>query len=129
MDGIVSSVCQIEGDFLIYKWKNVIDAHKSCLLGDGSFGYPGQMLKWMDLRVSPILYTYFLSDCAEIDGLDSFSSLPESAVLIYKWKNVMDAHRSSLLGNGSFGHPVQMLKWMDLRVPPILYTLFDQCDI
>ena len=28
----------------------------------------------------------------------------------------MDAHRSRLLGDGSFGHPGQMLKWMDLRV-------------
>ena len=41
----------------------------------------------------------------------------------------MGAHRSSLLGNGSFGHPGQLLKWMDLIVSPILYTLFDQCDI
>ena len=59
-------------------------------------GHPGQMLKWMDLRVSPrssrtqytgsevspILYTLFdqcdiknLSDCTEIDGWDSSSSL------------------------------------------------------
>ena len=59
MDGIVSSICRIEGGFLIYKWKNVMDAHRSCLLGDGSFGHPGQMLKWIDLRVSPILYTLF----------------------------------------------------------------------
>ena len=41
----------------------------------------------------------------------------------------MDAHRSCLLGDGSFEHPGQMLKWMDLRVSPILNTLFDQCDI
>ena len=53
----------------------------------------------------------------------------ESAFLISEWKNVMGAHRSSLLGEGSFGLPGQMLKWMDLRVSPILYTLFDQCDI
>ena len=59
MDGIVSPVCQNEGGFLIYEWKNVIDAHNSRLLGDGSFGRPGQMLKWMDLRVSPILRTMF----------------------------------------------------------------------
>ena len=59
MDGIVSLVCQIEGGFLIYKFKNVIGAHGSLLLGDGSFGHPGQLLKWMDLRVSPILYTLF----------------------------------------------------------------------
>ena len=45
MDGIVSPVCQIEGGFLIYEWKNVMDAHRSRLLGDGSFGHPGQMLK------------------------------------------------------------------------------------
>ena len=53
----------------------------------------------------------------------------ESAFLIYEWKNVMGAHRSSLLGYGSFGHPGQMFEWMDFRVSPILYTLFDQCDI
>ena len=53
----------------------------------------------------------------------------ESAFLIYEWKNDMGAHRSSLLEDGLFGHPGQMLKWMDLRVSPILYTLFDQCDI
>ena len=41
----------------------------------------------------------------------------------------MDAHRSSLIIDGSFGLPGQLLKWMDLRVSPILYTLFDQCDI
>ena len=33
-----------------------MDAHRSCLLVDGSFG---QLLKWMDLRVSTILYTSF----------------------------------------------------------------------
>ena len=55
MDGVVSPVCQIEGGFLI----NVRDAHRSRLLGDGSFGHPGQMLKWMDLTVSPILLTLF----------------------------------------------------------------------
>ena len=54
MDGIVSPVCQIEGVFLIYKLKNVMDGHRSRLLGDGSFWHPGQMLKWMDLRVSTI---------------------------------------------------------------------------
>ena len=59
MDRIVFLVCQIEGSFLIYKWKNVMGAHRSSLLGDGSFGHPGQMLKWMDLRVSPISYTLF----------------------------------------------------------------------
>ena len=58
MDEIVSLVCQIEGGFLIFKWKNFIDAHGSRLLGD-SVGHPGQLLKWMDLRVSPILYTLF----------------------------------------------------------------------
>ena len=34
-----------------------MDADGSLLLGDGSFGHPGQLLKWMDLRVSPILRT------------------------------------------------------------------------
>ena len=41
----------------------------------------------------------------------------------------MDTHRSRLLGDGSFGHQGQILKWMDLRVSLILYTLFDQHDI
>ena len=39
------------------------------------------------------------------------------------------AFRSRLLGDDSFGHPGQMLKWTDLRVSPVLYKLFDQCDI
>ena len=59
MDVIVSSVCQIESAFLIYEWKNVMGAHGSRLIGNGSFEHPGQMLKWIDLRVSPILYTLF----------------------------------------------------------------------
>ena len=59
MNGIVSLDCQFEGGFLIYEWKNVMNAHRSRLLEDGSFGDPGQMLKWMDLRVSPIFYTLF----------------------------------------------------------------------
>ena len=36
-------------------------AHGSRLLGDGSFGHPGQLLKWVDLRVSPILYALLIS--------------------------------------------------------------------
>ena len=60
MGGIVSPVCQIESGFLIYEWKNVMGAHGSRLIGDGSFGHPGQLLKWMDLGVSPILYTLFV---------------------------------------------------------------------
>ena len=59
MDGIISQVCQIEGSFLIYEWKNVMGAHGSRLLGDGSFWHPGQILKWMNLRVSLILNTLF----------------------------------------------------------------------
>ena len=59
MGGIFSPVSQIEGGFLIDEWKNVMDAHRSLLLGDGSFGHPGQLLKWMDLRVSPILHILF----------------------------------------------------------------------
>ena len=59
MDVIVSPVCQIEGGFLIYEWKNVLDAQGSCLLGGGSFGHEVQLLKWMDLRVSTIIYTLF----------------------------------------------------------------------
>ena len=53
----------------------------------------------------------------------------EGGFLINEWKNVMDAHRSRLLGNGYFGHPGQLLKWVDLRVSPILHILFEQCDI
>ena len=41
----------------------------------------------------------------------------------------MDAHGSRLLRDGSFVHPGLLLKWMELRVSPILYTLFDQCDV
>ena len=59
MGGIVSPVCQIEGGFLIFEWNNVMDAHMSRLLGDGPFRHPGEMLKWMDLRVFPILHTLF----------------------------------------------------------------------
>ena len=55
MDGVESPVCQIEGGFLI----NVMDAIRSRLRGDGSFGHPGQMLKWMDLTDSLILLTLF----------------------------------------------------------------------
>ena len=58
-DGIVPPVCHFEGGFLINELKNVMNAHGSRLLGDGSFGHPGKLLKWMDLRVSPILYTLF----------------------------------------------------------------------
>ena len=39
----------------------VMDTHESRVLGDDSFGHPGQLLKWMDLRVSPILYTLLIS--------------------------------------------------------------------
>ena len=56
MDWIVSLVCQIEGGFLIYEGENVMNAHRDRLLEDGSFGDLGQLLRWMDLRVSPILY-------------------------------------------------------------------------
>ena len=59
MDGIVSPVCQIEGGFSYLRMENVMDAHRSRFLGDGSFGHPGQMLKLMHLTVSTILYTLF----------------------------------------------------------------------
>ena len=59
MGGIVSPVSQFVGGFLINEWKNVMDAHMSCLLGDGPFGHPGKLFKWMDLRDSPILHTLF----------------------------------------------------------------------
>ena len=63
-----------------------MDTHGGRLLGDASFEHPVQMLKWMDLRVSPIVYTLFdkcvifisnLCECTEIDGWYSFSSLPD----------------------------------------------------
>ena len=64
-----------------------------------------------------------------IDGIVSLVGQIEGSFLIYEWKNVMDAHGCRLLGDGPFGHPRQLLKWIDLRVSPILYTMFDQCDI
>ena len=64
-----------------------------------------------------------------MDGMVSQVCLIEGGLLIYERKKVMDAHRSHLLRDGSFGQPEQVLKWMDLRVSPILYTVFDQCDI
>ena len=62
MDGIVSPVCLVGGRFSFLQIKNVMDAHEGRLLGDGSFEHPGQMFKWMDLRVSPIVYT-LLDQC------------------------------------------------------------------
>ena len=41
---------------------------------------------------------------------------------------VMDAHKSRLLGDGYYTLGTQE-KWMDLRISPILRTLFDRCDI
>ena len=35
-------VCQIEDSFFIYEWKNVMEARRSRLLGDGSFGHRGK---------------------------------------------------------------------------------------
>ena len=116
MNRIVSLVCQIEGGFLINELKNAMDAHGSRLRGNSYFGHPGQMLKWMDLRVSSILYTLFdhydifkikvIALCC-LKWFVRFAKL--MAVFIYEWKNVMDAHRSRLLGDGSFGHPGQVL--------------------
>ena len=63
-----------------------------------------------------------------MDGIVS-PDCQKALFLFTNGKNVMGAHRSSLLGDGSLGHQGQMLKWMDFRVSPILYTLFDQCDI
>ena len=37
----------------------------------------------------------------------------------------MDAHISRFLRYGSFENQRQMLKWMDLRIFPILRSLFD----
>ena len=55
MVGIVSPVCQIVGGFLIYEWNNVMDAHRSRLFGDDSFGHLGQLFK--------------------MDGFESFSNI------------------------------------------------------
>ena len=45
MDEQFCPVSQIEDVFLfIYEWKHVMDAHRSRLHGDGSFGHPGQVL-------------------------------------------------------------------------------------
>ena len=51
MDGIESLECQIEGSFLIYEWKNVMDAH----------GFLGtqDIVKMDGFESSPILYTLF----------------------------------------------------------------------
>ena len=79
-----------------------MDARGSRLLGDGSFGHPGQLLKWMDLRVSPILYTLFdqcdiqnLSDCAEIDGWDSFVQFAKLRA-VFLFTNGKKCHGCSL---------------------------------
>ena len=87
-------------------------AHGSRLLGDGSFLAPRTLFKWMDLRVSPIVYTLFDqcdiyyrdSDCVLklMSGIVSPVDQIEGGFLINEWKNVMDAHRSRLLGDGSF---------------------------
>ena len=83
-----------------------MDAHGGCLFGDGCFEHPGQILKWIVLRVSPILYTLFdqcdissLSDCVLklIGGIASPVSQIEGGFLINEWDNVMDAHMSRLL--------------------------------
>ena len=54
MGGIFSPVSQIEGGFLINEWKNVMDAHRSRLLGDG-FWAPRTIVK--------------------MDGFESFSNM------------------------------------------------------
>ena len=65
-----------------------------------------------------------------IDGIVSLVCQIDGSFIIYVWKkNVMNAHGSRRFGDVSFGHPGQLLELMDLRVSPILYTLFDQCDI
>ena len=77
---------------------------------DGSFDHPKQVLKLklMDGIVSP---------AGLVGGRFSYLQMK---------KNVMDAHGTVSNGDGCFEHPGQMLKWMVLRVSPILYILFDQ---
>ena len=55
MDGIVSLVCRIEGSFLIYEWKNVMDA----------------------LGVAVSLETVLLGtqDVVKMDGFESFYNI------------------------------------------------------
>ena len=60
MDEIVSPVCLVGGQFSYLQMKkNDMDAQGGCLLGDGCFEHPGQMLKWIVFIVSQILYTLF----------------------------------------------------------------------
>ena len=73
INGIVSPVCQIEGSFLIYDWKQCHGCSREPSPWRRIFRAPRTLLKWMDLRVSPILYTVFehcdiqnLSDCTEM---------------------------------------------------------------
>ena len=81
---------------------------------DGSFEHQKQVLKLklMDGIVSPVCL---------VGGRLSYRYLQMK-------KNFMNAYWGRLLGDGCFEHPGQMLKWMVLRVSPILYTLFDQCE-
>ena len=70
---IVPPVCQIEGSFLIYDWKKCHGCSRESSPWRRIFWAPRTLLKWVDLRVSPILYTVFehcdiqnLSDCTEM---------------------------------------------------------------
>ena len=56
-----------------------------------------------------------------IDGIVSPVCQIEGGFLFDEWKNIMDANGSRLFGDGSFGHPGQVLKLTDLRVSPLLY--------
>ena len=59
MDGIVLSSLPNGRRVSYLRMENVMDVHGKRLLGDSSFVHPGRMLKWMDLRNSPILHTLF----------------------------------------------------------------------
>ena len=45
------------------------------------------------------------------------------------WKSHLNIREGSDYGEGCFEHPGQMLKWMILKVSPILYAFIDLCDI
>ena len=55
-----------------------------------------------------------------VGGRQKVSNLP-----IVFIKHVLDAHISRFLRDDSFENQRQMLKWMDLRIFPILRSLFD----
>ena len=67
-----------------------------------------------------LIETVLLSTQKQVLALKLMDGIVSPVCLVGGWlsylqmkKNVMDAHGSRLLGYCSFGHPGQMLKWMD----------------